>query len=466
MVNHKNVTFTVNKQTPIQEPPPVAYGIVINYGKPGAKQTSTRVYRAKLKLEEDRKRNVDDLDDDEEGTSQTKKFIMGPRKSPVMAKSKRTVTYKPQLSGPTKFRKGKPLAKGIDLDCWFTILSFADPSQLLEMRSKIASCFRFLRDNPMLWKYSRCFFYGDSLPDPPADLTEFQYAHLRHGHGCMSCGTRSTRKTYWVFLRRWCKSCLHSKVVKGQDVVPMLKDYHGEDISFIQKCLPSGIFDSWGNFVGAGPSNNHSVKTIYLLSDVKKLVAEYIKESRDNYISWHAEVRTWVVNKTKMNEDRREFARRMELWEEMARTSKSYGHQENKTARKMYFADKASKLTPPISAQEMQLCPSYRRAVAIPKLPNMTSWMQLRPKLEKEAAALAAKRAEDRETARGYTKYPPLRLSTIGSSTPSQYDTDFASSSYQYPCSFPHLLGEWDFLEASNLSTPLLDDSNSVFFPH
>jgi hypothetical protein len=37
----------------------------------------------------------------------------------------------------------------------------------------------------------------------------------------------------------------------------------------------------------------------------------------------------------------------------------------------------------------MESCASYRRAVAIPKEPNNTSWLQLKPKLEKEAAELA-----------------------------------------------------------------------------
>ena len=446
MVNHKNVTFTVNKQTPVQESPPIAYGIVIDYGKPGSKRASKGVYGAKFKpqrepaskaqLKAHRKRNVDDEPDAEDGAPRSKRFIMSRDKNAsLMAKSAMPfATQKPQLPGPTKFRKGKTLSKVVDLDCWFTILTFSDPAQLLEMRSKIASCYRFLRDNPALWKHSRSYYYGNTLPDPPPELTEFQYAHLRHGHGCMSCGARSTRKTYWPFLRRWCKVCLHSKVIKGQDALALLKGVNGEDISMIQKCLPSGMFDSWGNFVGVGPANNHSLKTVYLLSDVEKLVAEFHKESRDNYISWHAEMRTWISNKAKVVEDRREFARKMELWEDMTRTSKSYGHQEKKAARKAYFADKASKLTPPIGMSEMELCPSYRRAIAIPKEPNMTSWLQLKPKLEKEAAELTKKLAANRDVVLGYSEYSPMPPPT-GACTPLQLDSSSASSSYSYPYS-------------------------------
>jgi hypothetical protein len=475
MVNHKNVTFTVNKQTPIQEPPPEAYGIVINYGKPGAKRTSRGVYGVKLKLQNDplskaqqkeqRKRNAGELADGEEVASISKKFIMSHDNNPaaLVNSSSPFPAQKPQLPGPTKFRKGKRLAKGVDLDCWFTILTFSDPAQLLEMRSKIPSCYRFLRDNPTLWKHSRSnSSYAKTLPDPPAELTEFQYAHLRHGHGCMSCGARSTRKTYWPFLRRWCKICLHLKVIKGPEALAMMRDSIGDDITFIAKCLPSGMFDSWGNFVGVGPANNHSLKTVYLLSDVQKLVAEFVKEQRDNVVSWHAEVRTWIAHKTKIMEDRREFAKKMEQWEDMQRTTRTYHHQEKKAARKVYFQEKAAELLPSITPAQMMLCPSFKRAILIPKEPNMTSWLQLRPKLEKEAADLLAIRAATdlQDMSHAYSNYSPMGPSTTGSSTPSHHDYNAPSSSYQY--STPHLPDP----TVNPSSFHILNDYNSVLYPY
>lgn len=427
MVNSKNVAFKVNKQTPTNGPPPQAYGTVINCRKPGGKRAqrgekevkSQRVRLTKIPGIDDadkkRKREGNDPNDEANGDAKCRVLAMiGPGSAVAVstASAERpfaTASQRPHLPKPTKFRRGKTLSKGVDLDCWFTILSFSDPAQLLEMRSKIASCYRFLRDNPMLWKHSRNYYYGGSLPEPPSELTEFQYAHLRHGHGCMSCGTPSTRKTYWAFLRRWCKTCLQSKTIKENDAMPLFKDANGEDISFIQKCLPSGIFDSWGNFVGVGPANTHSLKTVYLASDVNKIVAEFNKESTDNRISWHAEMRTWVANKVKLVEERREFARQMELWEDSTRQSKSFEYHEKKQARKVYFIEKASQLTPPISLREMESCPSYRRAIAIPKDPNMTSWLQLKPKLEKEAADIKAK---------GGAPHQSSLFSTPGSSTP------------------------------------------------
>ncbi|PSN68723.1 hypothetical protein BS50DRAFT_323334 [Corynespora cassiicola Philippines] len=405
MVNSKNVAFKVNKQTPSSGPPPRAFGTVINCRKPAGKRALkgvdevrsqqvplTRVHGS-TQLDKKRKREEEDSKNGESATNHADGSAVvsaaGTSSAPPM-KQRPFPSLRPQLPKPTRFRRGKTLSKGVDLDCWFLILSFSDPAQLLEMRSKIASCYRFLRDNPMLWKHSRSYYYGGDLPDPPSELNEFQYAHLRHGHGCMSCGTPSTRKTYWAFLRRWCKACLHSKTVKEQDALALFKDANGDDISFIQKCIPAGTFDSWGNFVGVGPASTHSLKTVYLLSDVQRVVADYIRDSRENYVSWHAEMRTWINDRVAVVDERREFARKMELWEDMTRTSKTYDYQEKKQARKTYFIEKASQLTPPISQNDMERCPSYRRAVAIPKDPNMTSWLQLKPKLQKEVSELVS----------------------------------------------------------------------------
>ncbi|ORY12251.1 hypothetical protein BCR34DRAFT_468953, partial [Clohesyomyces aquaticus] len=405
MVNSKNVAFKVNKQVPVRGPPPQPFGTVINCRKPTGKRAINRIEEVRsqqvplskvpgvFEVESNRKRGIDDVGDDDH-TAPSKRSSCSRDNSPAFTMSpgfrpeeRIFPTLRPRAK-PTKLRRGKALSKEIDLDCWFTILRFADPAQLLEMRDKIASCYRFLRDNPTLWKHSRKHYYKDSLPEPPAELTEFQYAHLRHGHGCMSCGAIQTRKTYWAFLRRWCKNCLQKKTIKETEARDMFKDDDGGDISFISKCLPSGIFDSWGNFVGVGPAHAHSLKTVFLVSDVEKLVAQFNQEARDNLGTWHAEMRTWMNEKVKLVEERREFAQKMEQWEDSARSSKSFDYQGRKEARKTFFVEKAAQLTPPICLRQMELCPAYRRSVAIPKEPNMTSWLQLKPKLEKEAAEL------------------------------------------------------------------------------
>jgi len=399
MVNAKNFAFQVNKQTPIAQGPAQAYGTVINCRKPAGKraghvQKEVRSYHVPLSnIPGAPKRKWG-----EDGNSEAEQFICWTAQQGTSIMPPPTALDRPMLTQywqqrkPTRLRKGKTLSKGFDLDCWFVILSFTEPAQLLEMREKIASCYRFLRDNPMLWKHSRNYYHGKDMPDPPSELTEFQYAHLRHGHGCMSCGAKNTRKTYWAFLRRWCKACLQTRSLKEHEALAMMRDQNGKDISFLARCLPSGIFDSWGNFVGAGPATTHSLKTFYSLPDVKEIVAEYILEAdrrSSDQAEWHTWYVTWYTNKIKVIEERKAFAKKMELWEESTRLSKTCDYQAKKSARRLYFVEKAKQLTPPLDLRQLEACPSYRRAIVIPKDPHISSWNQLRPKVEKEAAALA-----------------------------------------------------------------------------
>jgi hypothetical protein len=423
MVNVKNVAFKVNKQTPISQTPPQAYGTVINCRKPGGKRTfrepkEVRSHSVPLTNVSGTKRRKGN----EERSGNLRRQIEFITSSPANAQAalaalrhdgQPLITQKLKQIKPTRFRKGKILEKGVDLDCWFTILSFSDPAQLLEMRQKIASCYRFLRDNPMLWVHSRKYYYGSDMPEPPSDMNEFQYAHLRHGHGCMSCGAPSTRKTYWAFLRRWCKTCLQSKTVKEHDAMVIMRTVGIEDVALLRRCLPSGVFDSWGNFVGVGPASTHSLKTIYLLSEVQRLEVEIGDAARLNPTTWSTELRPAIAQKAALVEERRTFARKMELWEETTRSTKASDYQAKKAARKAYFEHRASELDPPISLKEMEACPSYRRAIAIPKDPNNTSWQQLKPKLEKEAADLALGRLATPETGAGTAS-----ASASGTSTP------------------------------------------------
>ncbi|KAH8730183.1 hypothetical protein GQ44DRAFT_578127, partial [Phaeosphaeriaceae sp. PMI808] len=400
MVNAKNVAFKVNKQTPISQTPLQAYGTVINCRKPGGKkaakeQKEVRSHYVPLANVEGtlkRKRGDDEVVS-LHGAAISLMLQIDAATTSAASSDRPIVLQRWHPPRPNKPRKNKGPTKGVDLDSWFIILSFSDPAQLLLMRSGVPSCYRFLRDNPMLWKLSRSYHYGSDLPEPPSELTEYQYADLRHDHGCMSCKAPNTRKTYWAFLRRWCKTCLQSKTLKEHDAMVMLRDANGEDISYLHKCLPSGIFDSWGNFVGVGPASTHALKTVYLLSDVQKLVAEYInlKARNTDPSTWTPELYAWHDPKVELVEERREFATKMENWEEMMRSERSYDYSAKKTARKAFFQQKASELIPAISLREMECCSSYRRAIAIPKEPNNVSWLQLKPKLEKEAAELKSK---------------------------------------------------------------------------
>jgi hypothetical protein len=424
MVNAKNFAFKVQPQQPNSQASRQAYGTVINCRKPGSRRTardqkevrSRQVVLAHVESTLKRKwEEGEEISHDEASTNSNLSKADSVATASFTSLNRPVCLQRWQPLKPPRPRKTKAPSKGVDIDCWFTILSFSDPAQLLVMRRRIPSCYYFLRDNPTLWKHSRTYHYGPNLPEPSSELTEFQYADLRHDHGCMSCRAPSTRKTYWAFLRRWCKTCLQSKTLREHDAMVLLRSATGEDLSFLHKCLPSGIFDSWGNFVGVGPATTHALKTVYLLSDVQRLVAEYniLKARNIDPSTWGAELHAWYDPKVELVEERRAFAHKMEGWEETMRGERTHDYSNKKAARKKYFLEKASELSPAISVREVECCPSYRRAIAIPKDPNNTSWLQLKPKLEKEAAELKANGGppEDRPaTASASRNSTPIRI--------------------------------------------------------
>ena len=207
MVNAKYVAFTVNKQTPFLQTPDQAYATVINCRPPTGKRAgyahevrSHNVPLAKVEGSLKRKRGDDGKRDSEQATSLTISSASSATTPHATAPARPLLNQQWQQRKPTRLRRGKVLSKGVDLDCWFIILSYSDPAQLLEMRSKIASCYRFLRDNPMLCLLYTFYYYGADMPDPPPGLSEFQFAHLRHGHGCMDCGAPVNTPTYSLYL--------------------------------------------------------------------------------------------------------------------------------------------------------------------------------------------------------------------------------------------------------------------------
>jgi hypothetical protein len=428
MVNAKNYAFKVHPQQPNCQASTQAHGAVINCRKPGGKRTARDAKEVQshhvtfVNVEAALKRKRDQ--EEETGSHHATSSRVSPQSDGLNTRTSTTPSVIPDSSichqrlpavKLPRPKKTKVPSKGVDLDCWFTILSFSDPAQLLEMRIGIPSCFHFLRDNPTLWKHSRNYHYGSDLPEPPSELTEFQYADLRHGHGCQdhTCTASSTRKTYWAFLRRWCKKCLQDKIYKEHEAVAVLRGASGgEDLSFLHSCLPAGIYDSWGNFVGCGPATTHALKTIYLKSDVHKVIDGYnvLKARHKDPATWAAELHAWFEPQAKVVEERRVFAKEMEGWEELMRSARSQDYTIKKAARKLYFQAKASELDPALTARELECCPSYRRAIRIPKDPNSTSWLQLKPKLEKEAAELKAKGGPPDER--------PATSSNSGTSTP------------------------------------------------
>lgn len=467
MVNAKNYAFKVHPQQPNCQASTQAHGAIINCRKPGAKRIardakdvlSQQVSFVDVDGVLKRKRAPGDVSEHDASSSRTtpRSDASTSGSSTTVALPERSISHqRPSTIKLHKIKKPKLPSKGVDLDCWFTILSFSDPAQLLEMRRTIPSCYHFLRDNPALWKHSRNYHYGDDLPEPSSELTEFQYADLRHDHGCQSCKTPNTRKTYWAFLRRWCKDCLKKKHCREPEAVAMLRSALNEDLSFLHTCLPAGILDSWGNFVGVGPATTHALKTVYLRSDVNKLVAEYntLRAQNKDPAAWGAELNAWYEPKVRVVEERRLFAKEMEGWEELMRGARSQDYTLKKAARKAYYLAKASELEPAISARELECCPSYRRAIRIPKDPNSTSWLQLKPKLEKEAAELRAKGRLPEER--------PAASSASGTSTPISIVSVMEPPQSQPPAQMPQPLPQQHQQQHQHYQQPSLPSISRV----
>ena len=140
-------------------------------------------------------------------------------KTSASISTKKTAIAKtrPHAGGPTKLRAGRPVKTALCADLWPIIFQYSESSVLLHMKD-VAPLFQEILGKKSVWKESRVYNYGDKIPPPIPGLEEWQYADLRHGQGCMGCKKERTRKTYWAFLRRWCKACLHSRIVGVRNI--------------------------------------------------------------------------------------------------------------------------------------------------------------------------------------------------------------------------------------------------------
>lgn len=123
-----------------------------------------------------------------------------------------------QPNGDLRLRQSNPVKAYIPPELWKLVFEQSSPAMLLRWKHVNRNFYKSLTsgDQLSLWLTARKLTYGAEHPDPPAGINEIQYADLIEGQGCQGRGCRSskTRKTYWVFLRRWCEKCLEAKIVK------------------------------------------------------------------------------------------------------------------------------------------------------------------------------------------------------------------------------------------------------------
>lgn len=118
-----------------------------------------------------------------------------------------------RAKGPTKLRKGKQIICEVPMDVWSIVFSYC-PAKFLAKARRISKAFNHALQYESVWRKNRLQNYGPDLPEPFPGMKEDEYANLLEGLGCMDCGTPKTRKTYWVWRKRWCISCYEKNTIK------------------------------------------------------------------------------------------------------------------------------------------------------------------------------------------------------------------------------------------------------------
>ena len=137
--------------------------------------------------------------------------------------------------GPMRFQKNHPVKAAVNIDVWENILSFCPPDFLLKARTVSSTFLSMLKADSPIWKISRVRNFGGDMPDPPAGLSEPQYADLLTGTGCQTrgCKSKKTRKTYWAFQKRLCMECFQQAFLP----VRYLDCYPDRCLCFALTCL-------------------------------------------------------------------------------------------------------------------------------------------------------------------------------------------------------------------------------------
>lgn len=414
-VVRKQLQFKVNRQAAERSEVPQPFTTVLNCRQPKSKRGVERNPGEEIRSERvplfrvgegspqdtKRKRSADNgPDGDLVLEPESKDTCEPPTKRRLFATHR--PTPKPKLLGKGRIRAAETY---ICDDVWHIIIGHLDPAQLFTFYKESAFFHRKLKEFTHLWKINRINHYGQEIPSPPQELTEFQYSDLLHGRSCQHCRSKAnTRKAYWAFLRRWCTTCLHEQTIEMKDVWQRIRNVDGFPQQLLGTCLKTALSDSWGNYLGVNAGNaslhmsrpSSAVKVLYLRSELEALVEAFI-ESKDSIPPATSDpnedepplapaMKVFVEEKRAHVERLREFALNMEAWEVIKRTRKSTENKSRKDARREYFMEQALKLklNPPVSRAEIERSSAFKSSIAISKWPNNSAWQSLRPKLEKD----------------------------------------------------------------------------------
>lgn len=416
----QQLKFKVNRQAAERSEAPQPFTTVLNCRQPKKKRGQERKAVEEIKSERvplfrvgesppqgtKRKRSADNGPDGDSVSEPESKETFPLTKRRLFASSR--PSPKPKLLGKGRIRVAETY---ICDDVWHVIIEHLDPAQLFNLYKESSFFHRKLANFKRLWTNNRVNHYGEDIPSPPEELTEYQYSDLLHGRSCQHCRLKeNTRKAYWAFLRRWCTSCLHEQTVELKDALRRVRAVDGFPEYLLSTCLKSAQSDSWGNYLGVNTSDVDltmsrplsAVKIIFLKSELEELITAFLKSKRskgssssaasestnpsDDEPPYPPAMQTFVDAKVAHVERLRDFAMQMEDWERVRRGVRSIDNKSRRDARRVYFVDKALELkfTPPLTKSEIERSKAFRTSIAISKWPNNSAWQALRPKLEEE----------------------------------------------------------------------------------
>ena len=296
--------------------------------------------------------------------------------------------------GATVLQPRRPVKADLHWVFWCVFMELMDTDDLLRLREAVPRVFRLLDRYPATWGRNRRKLYGDALPDLPqeVEVSEFQYADLRHEYGCQKCHKKETRKTYWPFLRRWCKECFGASVVNCQMAAWSLMNVEGNNISRTRNilstahCLPAIYKNSRGTLTsnGQGRPGQQPCLAFCLKSDVDMLKNKYIGMKAENTHGLDDAWNEYCKSLQERTKAVQKFAIEVEKWEKEQRDKQATEMRAMRAARESFFAKRALQLDPPMTLAELRMCPSYQRSMVISKYPSSSSWEHLKNKVLEE----------------------------------------------------------------------------------
>lgn len=161
-------------------------------------------------------------------------------------------------------------------------------------------------------------------------------------------------------------------------------------------CIPKVTFDSWNRYCWVGELSQkpswaqnagaHIRYSCLALSNFIRDFDDYLAVGPSKNEITEEEKDSWIDSRVEKNRILVNQLQRIEAYVETEKQNKKNQAAAIKTAREVFFRERALKLHPPLSAAALAMLKPYRASVEIPKLPTERSWDELLPKLRKERA--------------------------------------------------------------------------------